>query len=104
MAAQIAIALAGLSFELRAIDDRDRAPSSADGTARLEDAGDTRGVGAAHAQHLGKELLRDLELGMSAAVLRGKEPACETRVEVVDGIAGNRLQHLGEKAVGITGK
>src|SRR5919112_6643111 len=53
--------------------------------------GDAR---ARHAEHVGEELLRELERVGAGAVARDEEPVCESLLDGVEAVAGGRLRYL----------
>jgi len=87
------VALAGDVFEGGAIEDADLAAVVVDEIAAFEDCcGDGDG-GSPAADHLGQELLGEVEAILADAIGHHEKPARKTRLDVMEAVAGGDLAH-----------
>ncbi len=77
------IARAGGGFERAPVNDPDLAAVVADHTRSLEPSCAFGDRGAAHAQNLSKELVREVKLIGSHPIVHGEQPACASLVDQV---------------------
>jgi len=60
-----------------------------------------REVGAPNPEHVGQHLMGHRQVGRPQPILQGQEPAHAASLDGVSGVAGDRLQHLRQQAVGV---
>src|ERR1051325_7793115 len=96
VAPQRVVALAGARLEAGAVGDLDAAALVADEPGARQLAGGHGDARTAHAEHLGEELLREVEFARADAVLGHQEPAAHPLLHAVHVIAGSRLRDLVE--------
>lgn len=88
------VALAGFGFKAGAVDDADAAPGVIDEAFSLQLTGGYGDGGTAGAEHLGEELLSELESLRLSTVGGGEEPAGHALLDRVKAVAEDRLGHL----------
>ena len=88
------VALAGLLFEARTIQDPDAAPAVMDQAELLQFSGRLRDTLAAHAEHVGNEFLRHHQLVGGQPVEAEQQPAAQLLVHGMMAIARRGLRHL----------
>ncbi|SIT52025.1 hypothetical protein BN2476_1670002 [Paraburkholderia piptadeniae] len=93
------VALARAGFEAFAVEDADVPAAVVDEAVAVEFAGGFGDAFAAHAEHVGDQLLGDVELGGSAAVGLEQQPSAQLPAQGVMAVAGGRLGDLGEQRV-----
>ena len=81
-------------FQARSVEDSELASDVTDQVPLLEGAGRISNALAAHAQHVGEELLGELEFVRPETVMRHEQPAGEARLQRVETITGGRLGNL----------
>jgi hypothetical protein len=91
------VAFARGFLETFAIQDRDLSAPITDQPCALQSARDDRHTGTPGTEHLGKELVRDIEFITFHPIVRHKEPATTTLLDGVPPIAGGQLRQLREQ-------
>jgi len=99
MPSQIGIAFASLTFELAAVDNPDHAAAMANPAALFQSGDDAGRIGPPNPEHFSHEFLRHAQLMAADTILGRQDPAGETGIEFMHGVAGDGLQHLRQKAV-----
>jgi hypothetical protein len=95
------VATAGSGFERRRVEDQDGATACREDPPRLEHLDDAAGIAAGHAEHAGKLLVGEGDLGAADVLLRGDDPLGGALLDRMRGIAGRGLEQLRELAVAI---
>src|SRR5258706_14673084 len=94
MIANDLIALATGVLQALAVEDLDVSAAVFDETSALQDARRDGHGGAVGPQHLRKEFVSQRQHRRRNPVLGGKEPARQSRFQLMEAITGSRLRHL----------
>jgi len=104
MPPQIEVTLARLMLQLSTIDDSNCPTRSLDSAFFLQFSDDASCVSTLDTQHLRYEILCHAQFVATDTVLYRQKPTGQSRFEIMDGITGDRLQHLSEKAISVARK
>src|ERR1700737_3825624 len=82
---------ASSGFQAASVEDRERAAPVADQLAPAQSTGGLSNAGTAHAQHVGEEFVRDLELIGVRSIASHQEPTGKPRLHKMEAGASGRL-------------
>src|SRR6185312_16058558 len=103
-AADPAVALAGARLEPAPVQHRDHAAMLSDQAGCLKRPQRDADGGSLHAQHLGQKLMGERQIVLAHPILRAQDPTATARFDVMDGVAGDALERLGQQSLDIAAK
>src|ERR1700730_17766621 len=96
------ITLASSGFQAASVEDRERAAAVADQLAPAQSSGGLGNACTAHAQHVGEEFVRDLELIGVRSIASHQEPPGKPRLHNMEASATGRLCQLAQCYIKVT--
>lgn len=101
MASDGPVAAAGEPLQGRVVGDAQAPPAALDRPRRPQRSHDAADIAAPHPEHRRELLLGDGDLVRSGAIARGEQPFRRALLDRVDRVAGDRLEDLGDEAIGV---